>query len=318
MRRFLVAAMVLALSAAGIWLLSTFDVRMLWRLSSPVLLLLVVLSLVYSFIYGVGVAWLLRGLGQARPVWRVFLVISGGGTASYLGNVQLGIPLRLFLFDKLLAIPYASGAASVALETACWFGLMGVGLLLAGTASNLAPWVTLVLLVSAIAIGYRVSLPLLRGLRGWLPARIRGRSLQLLHGFLADLEAALAGMRWPWLLATLALFSANYAIDAVSVALVVQQFGEQVALLDALEAVILSYLAGLVSLVPMGLGVRDVSLVVLLERGGVSREVATAVAVVHRGLRTVLPLVIGLVAVNLLGMRALLRQASRAEPTRGG
>ena len=317
MKRILVGLAVLALSAALLWLLTTYDLSMLRRLPTTVIAVLVVLSLVYSLIYGVGVAWLLRGLGQPRPVWRVFLVISGGGTASYLGNLQLGIPLRLLLFNKILDVPYAQGAAAVALETACWFGLMGVGLLLAGTASNLVPWIAMLTMLVLSVIAYRTAPAALRLLNAWLPDRVRGVSLKRLRDFVGHLAVAVATLRWTWLLATLAVFSTNYLIDALSVSLIVHSLGQQIALLSALEAVILSYLAGLISFIPLGLGVRDVSLVVLLENGGVSRDVATSVAIVHRVLRTVLPLLIGLVAINLLGARQILSASPKDQPSQG-
>lgn len=306
MRRIAATLLFLVVVAAATWLFVNYDFSMLLKLSAPTLTLLIFLSLAYSLIYGVGVAWILRGLGARRSAWRVFLVICAGGTASYLGNVQLGVPLRLLLFNKLLTVSYPQGTAAVALESACWFGLMGLGLLLAGTASNVAPWILVSSLLLAVVLAYRLVVPALRGLLSRIPDKAGRFSLRWLRGFLSELTSALEIMRWNWLAATLMLFSVNYVIDAVSIAMVVKDLGQQIALLDALQAVILSYLAGLVSLIPMGLGVRDVSLVVLLERAGVSRDVASTVAVVQRALRTLLPLALGLLAVHLLGVRQLL------------
>lgn len=306
MVRVTIGLFVLALSALLVWLLATYDFAKLAQLSGITIAIAVVLSLLYSWLYGAGVKLILRALGQRTSVWRVFLVISGGGTASYLGNVQIGIPLRLFLFHRLLGVPYALGAASVTLESACWFGLMGIGLLLAGAPGNIAPWLTACLLAFGLLAGYRFGLPLAARLFEWLPERWMGVPLGALRRGLGDLVSALQQVRWIWLAAAVLVFSVNYAIDAVTVWLVVRNYGEHVALLDALGAIILSYLAGLVSMVPMGLGVRDVSMVALLSRSGVSPDVATTVALVQRALRTVIPLGIGLLAVNLLGLRAIL------------
>jgi uncharacterized protein (TIRG00374 family) len=308
-----IGLLVLALSATLIWLLARYDFSLLTRLSPGIVALLVTLSVLYSWLYGAGVTLILRSIGLRCGAWRVFLVISGGGTASYLGNVQLGIPLRLFLFHRLLEIPYALGAASIALETACWFSLMGLGLVVAGTAANYAPWVATALLVASLGLVHRFALPLTAKFLGLVPETWGRIPLGKVRRVLAELVTALQKVDWGWLSVAVLVFTINYAIDAGTVWLVAHNYGETIDLWDALAAIILSYLAGLLSLIPMGIGVREISMVALLVKGGLSHDVATTVALVLRALRTVVPLAIGLIAINLLGMRALLR--TRENPT---
>lgn len=309
--------LVIAVAGMLAWLLATYDFSRLAQLSPGLMALLLALSALYCWLYGVGVAFILRSVGLARGSWRVFLVVSGGGTASYLGNIQLGIPLRLVLFNRLLAVPYAAGAACVALESACWFGLMGLGLLMAGTVSNTAPWVAVVLLAASGLLAWRFALPLASRVLQALPGAWKGLPLARVRDLLQDLVTALADVRWGWLCAALALFCVNYAIDAVTVTMVVAQYGGTVSPWTALEAVILSYLAGLVTMVPMGIGVRDMSMVALLVRSGVDADVATTAALVQRALRTVVPLAIGVFAVHVLGIRALLLSAAKARAAPG-
>lgn len=306
--------LVVAVLAMLAWLLVTYDFSRLAQLSPGLMALLLALSALYSWLYGVGVALILRSVRTARGSWRVFLVVSGGGTASYLGNIQLGIPLRLVLFNRLLAIPYAAGAACVALESACWFGLMGLGLLMAGTASNTTPWAALVLLAVAGFLAWLYALPLATRLLRALPSAWKGLPLASVRDLLQDLVTALSEVRWGWLAGALALFCVNYAIDAITVTLVVGQYGGSLSPWRALEVVILSYLAGLVTMVPMGIGVRDMSMVALLVRSGVDADVATTVALVQRALRTVVPLAVGVFAVHVLGIRALLVSAATGRP----
>lgn len=301
---------VAVLSATLAWLLLTYDFSALTRLSPTITGVAVGLSLLYSWLYGLGVKLILNSVGVRLGVGRVFLVISGGGTASYLGNVQLGIPLRLILYNRLFAIPYALSAASVALETAAWFGLMSLGLVLAGTPSNYAPWVAILALICGSLLAYRYALPMATLLLHLLPKAWFGMSLGGVRKTLCDLILALQETRWSWLAAAVLVFSVNYAIDATTVWLIVRNYGEHIAIWDALEAIILSYLAGLVSMLPMGLGVRDVSMVALLSGNGVSTEVATTTALVLRILRTAIPLLIGLVAINWLGLRAIINSAN--------
>lgn len=316
--RLAILLMMLAALGAGFWLLRNYDFQTLAQLEPRVLAYLFIASLLYSWLYGLGVTLVLRSVGAVRGAWRVFLVISGGGTASYLGNVQLGIPIRLFLFDRLLCIPVAIGTASVALESAIWFGLMGLGLILAGAPSNLAPWLAAAALPAGVAAAYTVALPLASRVAHKIPDRWGKLPLTRLRGWMVELIAALRQARPGWLLGAVLLFACNYLIDAGTIWLLLISLGEQIDLWDALAAIILSYLAGLVSLVPMGLGVREISMVALLSKSGVSPEAATTAALVLRSLRTIIPLAIGLLAVNLLGIRLLMRQADSTSNTPGG
>jgi uncharacterized protein (TIRG00374 family) len=187
---------------------------------------------------------------------------------------------------------------------------MGVALLVVGTASNFEPWVAVAVFALCVFVGYRFALPAASQLLERLPAKWHGVPLVGMKSLLSDLVQALCMVRWGWLAAAMAVFCVNYAIDAATIWLVARNYGESISFWYALESIILSYLAGLVSMVPMGLGVRDISMVALLTRGGLSTDVATTVTLVQRVLRTVLPLAIGILAINVLGVRALLRQAS--------
>lgn len=307
MRRAAIILFALCLTAALVALLLTYDFTLLRKLSLDIVAVLVLLSLVYSFLYGVGVSLILRSIGISRSAWRVFLVISGSGTASYLGNVQLGIPLRVFMFKRLLDIPYPAGAVSVALETACWFGLMGLGLLVSGPLAYYAPWITLLIAIVLAIAGYNLALPICGHLLKKLPDRIGKVSLSGVRSLLLELILGLEDVKWFWLAAALAVFCVNYAIDVATVILVVRNYGHAISPWNALQAVILPYLAGLVTMVPMGIGVRDVSMVALLTSSGVYSDIATTVALIQRLLRTVIPLIIGIAAVNILGLRAILK-----------
>ena len=303
-----------ALAAFVAWLLVSYDFSLLAELPASTIAILVALSVIYLALYGVGIALILRSLGAQRSLWRVYLVVSGAGTASYLGNFQLSVPVRLLLFNRLLDISYASGAASVALESVCWMVLMGAGLLLASASLDTLPWSVVIALLVLFCIALRYSIPILRLLTRLTPGKLAGVSLQPAKTFAGDLILALTRVQPSWLLVATILFTLNYAIDAYSLSLVVSVYDEHLSLWEALRAVILSYLAGLVTLIPMGLGVRDVSMVALLVKSGVSVDVATTATIVQRLLRTAIPLPLGFLSANLLGLREVLRRPTNPLP----
>jgi uncharacterized membrane protein YbhN (UPF0104 family) len=61
----------------------------------------------------------------------------------------------------------------------------------------------------------------------------------------------------------------------------------------------------------MGLGVRDATLVALFVQAGADRDVAIAVAALDRLLSTGVPLVLGILSAQILGLRAFLGTKDR-------
>jgi uncharacterized protein (TIRG00374 family) len=72
-----------------------------------------------------------------------------------------------------------------------------------------------------------------------------------------------------------------------------------------------SHLAGLLSLIPMGIGVKDVSVIELLRRVGASTSVTIGFVAIDRLVWSLLPLLVGLVVGWHLGVNALIRSANK-------
>ena len=97
--------------------------------------------------------------------------------------------------------------------------------------------------------------------------------------------------------------------------LILQAMGIEASYGPLLGALLISRLAGVVSLVPMGLGIRDVSLVSMLVMLGVSGPHAIAAAAIDRIIMTVPYLAGGVIATHLLGRQAV---ESILRPAAGG
>ena len=70
-----------------------------------------------------------------------------------------------------------------------------------------------------------------------------------------------------------------------------------------LQCMTMAYFAGQLSMIPMGLGAKDASLVALLGKSGVPAHTAIAFAAVDRVATTGLTLVIGAVCAGILGLK---------------
>jgi uncharacterized protein (TIRG00374 family) len=65
----------------------------------------------------------------------------------------------------------------------------------------------------------------------------------------------------------------------------------------------ISYTVGMISMIPMDLGIRDTSVVLLLLNLGVPNEVAISTALVQRILTTGLNIVLGASSASVLGVK---------------
>ena len=112
------------------------------------------------------------------------------------------------------------------------------------------------------------------------------------------------------------LFTLNFVTSALQSYLVLRVLGYPVSPLALLYALAISVTAGNLSLIPMGLGVRDASFTLLLMQLGVPNEVALAAAVIQRLFAPGWPLLLGVISTNILGVSELMKRgSSSAEST---
>ncbi len=69
-----------------------------------------------------------------------------------------------------------------------------------------------------------------------------------------------------------------------------------------------AFTLGSISFLPMGLGVRDATMVALFIQAGADGEVAIAVAALDRLLSTGVPFLLGILSAQILGLRAVLQE----------
>jgi uncharacterized protein (TIRG00374 family) len=82
-----------------------------------------------------------------------------------------------------------------------------------------------------------------------------------------------------------------------------------------LAVLTISITAGNLSMIPMGLGVRDASLTLLLVQLGVPNEIALSVTVIQRLFAPGWPLLLGLISANILGISEMTKRSDDASST---
>ncbi|KUL94109.1 hypothetical protein DK26_20675 [Bosea sp. WAO] len=292
-KRLLWGAGLLVGGAALFYLSRHVDWRVLAALGPGTLLALCASTILMIVLHAAGAAALLHGMRYPARVADVMTAMLAAGTVSLAGDPKLGVPARLAFYKMLANIPVSVGAAQTTIESLLWLFLMGAIMVIPGPLAgdralplSLAAAAMLAVGVGAVALGP----PVLDRLWGI------GRLFQAsgpIRRFVLELRSAMLGLR-PGALALATLWLAlTYVVDVASIWYLGRALGADIAPAAIGHAVVISYLAGAVSLLPLGLGVRDVTFALLLQQAGAPPEVAAGIVLSHRTLRTVLPLLLG-------------------------
>lgn len=275
---------------------------------SPInIVLLLALSVLPIGLMGLGIHVILEGMGYRVSAKKLYLIITTSLAANYTTPVKIGIPLRAYLYKKKLGIPLKHGTASLAVEVfinvfiASAIAFIGVSSFftdynLKFFSSLFFGLLLLVFVVSALK-PKRVNALLEKAP---LPQKIKklgDYSLKLRKG-VGDVK------KNHMILFSLITFSA-YLTVAARLYLITQILGFQPVFLHILFAEYIAYMLGLLSLIPLGLGAKDVGLIVLLTQAGLPMEAAVSAALIQRILGTGTNLLMGTISASILGIKYL-------------
>lgn len=294
------------------YLLRDMDWAVVRQTNLSILLLILLLTGLTIFTYTLMVYLLIRSSGYATTLWKTFLILSSSLSANYLTPVKVGAPLRVFLYSYFVGIPVASGTALMTIEllvsllVPIFLAVVGIVLIFPSLGVS-TPIILLTLLLGGLVIAVRMPIGRLQIYLKWLP--FSTFVLRLLV-FIQNVQHALLQTSPTTIFGVVLLMLLMIGEQVVRLRLILSIFGSPLPSLFALFAVFtISATAGSLSMVPMGLGVREVSFTVLLMQLGVNSDIALSTAIIERFFSSGLSLVLGIIAINILGVRELVKNS---------
>lgn len=319
--RILQAPVVLALFALLLWRAGVDDAGRAFGDVDPWLAVAVIgLNVPLAVLYAVRSHLLLVRMGHRLPRAMLLSIAVLGNVAGTLTPASSGEVLRASALRSRAGMAGSDGAALVIFERVLSLYLMATGTAIAAAWFFLPLWAGVVAAIAVLPAATLpiVASPLLRfiprmsdrdGVRqGVLPKALRGASdvAQQMQRLLRDVRVVLA-----WEIVTAGAFATatlQYWLLARSLSTAVSP-GQMWVVFGA------SQLAGIASLLPLGLGAADGSMAALLRRMGTTFEQGTVVAILVRATMT-LPLGI-MAVVSYLHLVRTTRQSTRLdEPVR--
>lgn len=304
-------------AAAAAYLLSSIDLSGLYRLSVTGLAVISATTVVLMMLHAAGAWYILRGLGQDSSVVMVFVAIVASSTVSLAGDPKLGVPARLAFYKLLTGVPLSIGTAQTGIETIIWLGWLSV---VVGISGLFAGSVEAILSAGILAGALGGAALLIAGPRLLMALPLPSKWLERLtpvRRFVQDIRDSVSRARPRYILMAVAALGITYPIDIASVWYLARDLGADVSYTGVAHAIVTSHLAGLLSMIPLGIGVRDVTFALLLERAGATQDTAALIALIHRLVRTVIPIALGLLLlafVPALANRDELRRRAASDP----
>jgi uncharacterized protein (TIRG00374 family) len=293
------------ITGLGVYVLIKIDISILKDLTLTTLGSLAVLTIAFISLHTLGVRYLLKGMGQTHSWRQVFLTMTAGGAAAFVGDPKFGIPVRVFFFKSILDIPIAVGSASIVLETGIWLFII--------TAIMIIPvpeiWGDYYFLISLCFLFCCTSILFFFLFGGKIKVdfiyNIFKTRFKKISKFIHDFSFSIKNISKFDLLKTVLTFVSGWLVNALSLYVVLLEYGWKLNLIDLLYIGVFAYLIGTFSMLPMGLGTRDASLVYFITKFGPSYDIAVVAALVQRLFRLILPLIVGLITINIIGFGKL-------------
>lgn len=278
--------------------------RLLGQLGVWPVILLISIAVLYLLESVVTTKILLRGMKFNVPFKGLYLVQTASMPANYTTPTKIGLPIRLLLYKKFFNIPYSAGTASIALESMIGIGVgtiiafIGIFQLFGELLPNFQLlWVFGILTIVLLGL-IAVTRPFALLTRHFSNSKF-DRFIRFAKGFKESLKTVpIIALFWVFFLLLVRIIT-----RVLVVYFLLWHFSSQISLLEVLYIQSISGLVGIFSMLPMGLGVQEISYVALLSKVGVPRDVSLLVAIIDRTMWTLVPFILGMISANRIGLQ---------------
>ena len=217
--------------------------------------------------------------------------------AHYSTPAKIGFPLTVYLLKKFENVPYGTGTAMILIELIVSTGICGfialIGSLFYFTIDPRVLMYLILSLLSLIVIGYFVA----RRMMG--KTQRNGR----IYEFTKSVIEAFSSISWKKGICYGLIMIFIQVLGSLYIVLLSYFFFEKLSLFQSLAANSTAFFLGAISMIPMGIGVREASMLFYLQHMGISNEVGLSIVTIQRLLSTGLSFVLGAVFGAGLGLK---------------
>ena len=249
----------------------------------------------------------------AFSITKLYHVIMAALSLAYSIPINIGVPIRIFLFKQLLQIGYSVSIGIVLFDLILSYAITG-GIALIGIQVLFPTHQSIILSFSIIVV--LMLLITIYSVRNINIENEKSSGLFALpkkyaHWIFLKLRPAFAQLNLKTIAINSVLFVAGIILASLRLESILLGMGEDLQLLKVAFIACIAYALGMISMIPLGFGVREITMIILLEQSGIDVDVAATSALIERLMTTGLGFCLGLFSIYHMGLRKILTQQSK-------
>lgn len=278
------------ISLKELW--ATISVLKIWQFSVLVLVFFVIAA--FSILSRKYLLYSLSAFPKTKNL--IFIHFSAMAT-HYSTPAKLGFPLTVYLLNKFDGIPYATGTAMVLIELVVNTGICGIIALIGSFFYFTENSKTLILVFVGL-----ISLCVLMFYLSPLLLKKTGKNNRIIT-FLKNIHEAFACMHLRNLIVYMFLSFFVQLLGSINLVLLGNFFSLELFLFPCLVICSSAFFWGAISMIPVGLGVRDATVLFYLKWLGITNEVGLSIVTLQRLFSTGLSFFLGIIFGMILGLK---------------
>jgi len=300
----LIISVILLLSGIIFWLINTFHIKNEHIFYPWFIVFSLFFMILQKLIAPLIIVVIFKSINQKSNYWSLLWITMFSTAANSSVPFPAGVPVRIFLQKKIIGIPYTSSTSELVIEMFLSYTCMVITCIITGILF-LGPVFRQHLLLIKNSISYDFTtigfIVLCIVLICFFIKKFKGKITEYMTQTLDQIFKT----RLQILFIALCLIIISILISLLRLEMLLFAMGFHISKASLLPAMLLSYLAGVISFIPMGMGVRDISLSGLLVLLGIPLASAAVVAAVDRILLSIIYLIGSIIASYIFGKQML-------------
>ncbi len=284
------------ISFKDIW--KTVSVLKLWQIT-----LLIMVYFFISFFHIIVRKYLLHSLNTPCGLKNLTLIHFSSMAAHYSTPAKIGFPLTVYLLKKFENVPYACGTAMILIELTVSTGICGIiafigGLLYFGSYLHIFIQSFFIFFFSVILIFFGIKIFF----------KNQGSDTRI-KKIIINIDNAFSHIALYNLIVYIIIMVIIQIFSSINLVLLSLFFSADLLIWEAVTASCTAFFMGAVSMIPMGLGVREVSMLFYLKQFGIDSGTGITIVTIQRLLSTGLSFVLGAIFGTVIGIKNISKQA---------